>query len=161
VPLAITGGDIAGCGGESMENVAHDSKCILVVDDDPAIRRLISTSLRREGYTLHEARNGREALEAMEQGNEALVLLDLMMPEVSGWDVLRTRRENPALRRIPVIVVTASHGDDLQEAVESGICALLPKPFELTKLHETVRNCLSNGGSHCDGDNPSPDTKNS
>lgn len=116
--------------------------CILVYDD-PAIRRLIATSLRRDGYTLTEARNGREALEAMERGTESLVLLDLMMPEVSGWDVLRIRNERPELRSIPVIVITASHGPELDEVVGSGICALLPKPFKLATLHETVRSCLA------------------
>lgn len=118
------------------------SPCILVVDDDVSIRKLIVTSLRREGYKLNEAVNGREALDAMRGGDEDLVLLDLMMPEVSGWEVLRIRRENAELRRIPVIVISANHGPDVSEAVSSGICALLPKPFELAALHALVRSCL-------------------
>ena len=117
--------------------------CILVVDDDSNIRKLIVTTLRREGYTLSEAHNGREALEAMRSGTEDLVLLDLMMPEVSGWDVLRIREQDAALRRIPVIVITANHGAEVSEAVDSGICALLPKPFALATLHALVKTCLA------------------
>jgi CheY-like chemotaxis protein len=118
-------------------------RCVLVVDDDVGIRKLIVSSLRREGYTLHEARNGREALSAMESGGEELVLLDLMMPEVSGWEVLRIRKEKPELRRIPVIVISANSGPEIADAISSGICALLPKPFELETLHALVRTCLA------------------
>lgn len=126
-----------------MEESPRAQPCILVVDDDPSIRQLIVTTLRRDGYSLTEAENGREALEAMRRGNEDLVLLDLMMPEVSGWDVLRVRKESSDLQRIPVIVITAAHGAEVADAVSGGICALLPKPFELEKLHLLVRNCLA------------------
>ena len=125
-----------------MENSDGKPACILVVDDDPSIRRLIVSTLRREGYSLTEAQNGREALDAMSRGTEDLVLLDLMMPEVTGWDVLRIRDATPALRRIPVIVITAHNGAALGEAVGRGICALLPKPFDITALQAIVRECL-------------------
>ncbi|HUP45445.1 MAG TPA: response regulator [Thermoanaerobaculia bacterium] len=125
-----------------MEHAAREAPCILVVDDDPSIRRLIISTLRRDGYTLTEARNGREALDAMRRGDEDLVLLDLMMPEVTGWDVLRIREASPDLRRIPVIVITAAYGPELSEALGNGICALLPKPFDLAVLQAIVRTCL-------------------
>ena len=125
-----------------MSDVVTESACVLVVDDDPAIRRLMVSTLRREGYQLSEAQNGREALDAMRSGREDLVLLDLMMPEVSGWDVLRERRNDPELLKIPVIVVTATNDPAIAEAVTSSICALLPKPFDLSTLHAVVRSCL-------------------
>lgn len=100
------------------------------------------TTLRRDGYKLTEAQNGREALDAMRAGGEDLVLLDLMMPEVSGWEVLRVRKETPSLRGIPVIVISANHGLDVTDVVSNDICGLLPKPFELSSLHELVRTCL-------------------
>lgn len=125
---------------------------VLVVDDDISIRKMICYALRREGYTLHEARNGREALTAMKAGNEELVLLDLMMPEVSGWEVLETRRESPELQKIPVIVISANHGPELGNAIRSGICAFLPKPFDLSTLSALVKSCLAHphgpGGQH-------------
>lgn len=130
-----------------MDPATEERPCILVVDDDPSIRKLIVTTLRRDGYSLSEAENGREALEAMQAGKEDLVLLDLMMPEVSGWDVLRIRKNDSELRRIPVIVITANHGPEVGDALASGICALLPKPFELTTLHALVKTCLSHDHS--------------
>ena len=126
-------------------DVSGDSPSVLVVDDDPAIRTLIVSSLRRDGYHLSEAANGREALEAMRRTRQDVVLLDLMMPEVSGWDVLRARKDDPELLTSAVIVVTATHDPKLAEAVASGICALLPKPFELATLHAIVRSCLAHG----------------
>ena len=82
---------------------------VLVADDDASIRRLLSMSLRLRGFHVVEARNGKEALTEMRAGNTDLVLLDLMMPEVSGWEVLRERARHPSLLRIPTIVITATN----------------------------------------------------
>ena len=125
-----------------LEVAREDAPSVLVVDDDPAIRRLIASTLRRDGYKLTEAQNGREALDAMRQQPQDIVLLDLMMPEMSGWDVLRIRKNDPELLKIPIIVVTATNDPALAEAVTSNICALLPKPFDLSTLHALVRSCL-------------------
>jgi CheY-like chemotaxis protein len=120
----------------------HENNCILVVDDEPNIRRLLVTYLKKQGYRLHEASNGREALEAMRRGEEDLVLLDLMMPEMSGLEVLEQRAADPELRKVPVIVLTASQGPDMTDALDRGICALLPKPFELHALLAMIGSCL-------------------
>ena len=117
--------------------------CILVVDDDDAIRRLMRATLKRSGYEIYEARNGREALEEMRAGHGDLVVLDLMMPEVTGWQVLEVRAADEALRRIPVIVASANRGPEIAEAVKGGICALLPKPFDLDSLRSLVASCLA------------------
>lgn len=125
-----------------MEELQGSSESILVVEDDQAIRRLIATALRRRGYSVQEAKNGREALEQMRRGQADLVVLDLMMPEVSGWEVLEERMKNPELQRLPVIIVTANQGPELATALQGGICALLPKPFSLEDLETLVKNCL-------------------
>lgn len=112
---------------------------VLVVDDDASIRRLLVTFLRRRGFELLEARNGREALEVMRAGGADLVLMDLMMPEVSGWDVLRERATDPLLELIPVIVVTAANSRDTRAALRGqNVCAVLAKPFDLEVLFKTV-----------------------
>jgi len=121
---------------------AERQAAILVVDDDDSIRQLIRATLRRRGYAVAEARNGREALESMRAGWSDLVVLDLMMPEVSGWEVLAERAADDALRRIPVIVASASRGPEAAEVLSRGICALLPKPFELETLCALVASCL-------------------
>lgn len=116
--------------------------CVLVVDDDPSIRRLIVAALKRDGYAFLEAGNGREALDLMREHHPAAVVLDLMMPLVSGWDVLQERMKEPDLRAIPVIIVSANRDPDIANAVDKGICAFLPKPFDIGALSALVRSCI-------------------
>jgi CheY-like chemotaxis protein len=115
---------------------------VLVVDDDPSIRRMIMAALRRDGYTFEEAANGKEALDAMRSNPPAVVILDLMMPIVSGWDVLRERSADSALQQIPVIIVSANRGPELAGAMDKGICAFLPKPFDIAVLSSLVKSCV-------------------
>src|SRR5207302_4221067 len=116
--------------------------CVLDVDDDASIRRLIIAALRREGYAFVEAANGKEALEIMRRNPPSVVLLDLMMPILSGWDVLQERSRDPELLQIPVILVSAARGAEIAQAVDKGICAFLPKPFDIGALSALVRSCL-------------------
>lgn len=103
---------------------------------------MLALSLKREGYRTADACDGREALEAMRAGRADLVLLDLTMPRVTGWEVLAERAAAPELRKIPVIVITAERGDGLAKISHDEICALLPKPFELETLRVLVKSCL-------------------
>jgi CheY-like chemotaxis protein len=116
---------------------------VLIVDDDPNIRRMIMAALRREGYSFSEAANGQEALDTMRRERPHIVVLDLMMPIVSGWDVLRERAGDPELLTIPVIIISANRGPELATAMDKGICAFLPKPFDITTLSSLVRSCIS------------------
>jgi CheY-like chemotaxis protein len=116
---------------------------VLVVDDDANIRRMIVASLRREGYAFIEAPNGREALDLMRSDHPDVVVLDLMMPVLSGWDVLRERMADDQLMRIPVIIVSANRDPEVANAVDKGICAFLPKPFDIGALSALVRSCLA------------------
>jgi two-component system response regulator (stage 0 sporulation protein F) len=127
---------------EASNQTPDAAPCILVVDDDPAIRRLIVAALKRDGYEFLEAGNGREALDLMRERHPAAVVLDLMMPLVSGWDVLQERMKEPALRIIPVIIVSANRDPDIANAVDKGICAFLPKPFDIGALSALVRSCI-------------------
>ena len=116
---------------------------ILVVDDDAAIRLLLAAFLRRQGYQLLQACNGREAIAEMRTGKADVVVLDLMMPEVSGWDLLRMRAADPSLLAIPVIVVTADDSpqvtDDLRD---KHVFSILGKPFDLEAVSAAVTACL-------------------
>ncbi len=115
---------------------------VLVVDDDPNIRRMIVASLRREGYRFFEAPNGRDALDLMRREHPDVVVLDLMMPVLSGWDVLEEREHDAELRQIPVIIVSANRDPEVAMAVDKGICAFLPKPFDIGALSALVKTCL-------------------
>ena len=121
------------------------SSSVLVVDDDPSIRKMIIAALRRDApdYTFIEAPNGRDALDLMRSARPDVVVLDLMMPVLSGWDVLRERADDDDLLRIPVIVVSANREAEVATAVTSGICAFLPKPFDIAALRALVRSCIS------------------
>lgn len=120
---------------------------VLIADDDPSIRRMIALSLGKAGYRTADACDGSEALEAMRAGEADLVLLDLMMPKVTGWDVLTERAAAPELRKIPVIVISAGRGDAVAKIPCDALCALLPKPFELAALQALVKSSLIEAGS--------------
>lgn len=123
---------------------------ILVADDDSAIRHLLLTLLRRSGFLATEAKNGSEALVAMGVGDVDAVILDLMMPVVSGWDVLRERAADPRLRCIPVIVLTACNLRDVTAGLDGqNVCALLAKPFDLPVLVAAVNECLAAPKAPC------------
>ena len=122
---------------------------VLVVDDDPNIRKMIVAALRREGYEFLEAPNGREALDVMRAEHPDVVVLDLMMPVLSGWDVLRERAGDDELRRIPVIIISANRDPEVATAVAQGICAFLPKPFDIGALSALVRSCIPPDAHAC------------
>ena len=128
-----------------MADTANRDPTVLVVEDDPNIRRMITTSLTIAGYQSREAPNGRQALEIMRDGGADVVVLDLMLPEVNGWEVLSERAKDPLLRDIAVIVISASREPAIADAVTKGICAFLPKPFELQALLALVGSCVRAG----------------
>lgn len=107
---------------------------------------MIVVALRRangDSYRLVEASNGQEALDQMRAEHPQVVVLDLMMPILSGWDVLRERAGDPELMKIPVIIVSANRDPELVAAMDKGVCAFLPKPFDITALNALVRSCVA------------------
>ena len=127
----------------SSAEATQQRSTVLVVDDDPHIRRMIVAALRRDPrYRFVEAANGKEALDAMHNDHPDVVVLDLMMPVLSGWDVLAERSRSSELSEIPVIIVSASREPAIAEAVDRGICAFLPKPFDISALTALVRSCI-------------------
>jgi CheY-like chemotaxis protein len=124
------------------EHIGNEAR-VLVVDDDSAIRRMIVAALRRDAsYSFLEAANGKDALDLMRGEHPDVVVLDLMMPILSGWDVLRERAHDATIKTIPVILVSANRDPEIATAVDAGICAFLPKPFDITALSALVRSCI-------------------
>jgi len=119
-----------------------DRPRVLIAEDDPSMRRLIAHTIEDDGYAIDEATNGRQALDVMEHKDIDLLILDLVMPDLSGWDVLQHRVSDPRLREVQVIVVSARRGPDVARAVAFGIFGLLPKPFEPADLRDMVHTCL-------------------
>lgn len=116
---------------------------VLVVDDNEANRDLLARRVRRQGHTVTVAEDGIRALELMGQEPFDLVLLDIMMPKMNGYQVLEHLKHDPNLRHIPVIVISAV--DDINsvvECIELGAEDYLPKPFNAVLLAARIRNCL-------------------
>lgn len=106
---------------------------ILVVDDDQAMRLMLETVLLDEGYSVILARNGKEGLELAARQRPALVLLDLMMPVMDGWQFLEAIKQMPEFADLPVVLLSASR-QIASTARDNPVKAYLPKPFELVKL---------------------------
>lgn len=118
---------------------------ILVVDDDPDILEALSEILEAEGFEIRRARNGKEALERLEPDPPQLILLDLMMPVMDGWEFAqRMRQKPPAVSNIPLIVLSADRNVG-PKAQDIGAVGHLAKPFELNDLLEMVRRALKGG----------------
>ena len=116
------------------------SRCILIADDDQDIRELLRLYLESEGYRVREAVDGAEALGAVKAGGIDLVLLDIMMPRIDGYQVLRRVRETSAL---PVIMVSAKGQDpDKIIGLDLGADDYLTKPFNPLEALARVRSCL-------------------
>src|SRR2546426_1067838 len=118
---------------------------MLVVDDNEADRAMLSRRLRRQGHTVSLAENGRQALEKLHARGFDLVLLDIMMPEMDGFEVLRRLKADAATQNIPVIMLSSvDEMDAVVRCIEMGADDYLPKPFPPTLLTARVRACLSN-----------------
>ncbi len=116
---------------------------VLIVDDDPPIRSLLGQIFRRLGMKEREARDGIEAIEAIELSVPRLMMLDLMMPRMNGWQVLETLKERNLIGQIPVIVLTAVGAQRTEGLTDLGVRAVLNKPFEIADLTETVKKILA------------------
>lgn len=123
---------------------AHDRSLIMVVDDSKSNVHVFTAVLKREDYRIVTADTGEAALEYLRSGEKpALILLDVMMPGLSGYDVLRILRENAATREIPVIILTADTSRATEEqGLELGADDFITKPVDLSLLMLRVRNIL-------------------
>jgi len=121
----------------------HHGPVVLVVDDDPDILEALSEILEAEGFEIRRARNGKEALERLEPDPPRLILLDLMMPVMDGWEFAQRMRQRPSVAHIPIIVLSADRNVG-SKATDIGAVGHLAKPFELTDLLQMVHHSLAN-----------------
>ncbi len=119
------------------------AKTILAVDDEKAIVRLVQVNLERHGYTVQTAYDGREALEKIALAPPDLVVCDVMMPYMDGFEVLKRLRQDPQTRELPVIMLTAKANDsDVHEGWRSGADCYLTKPFNPSELLAFIKRIL-------------------
>lgn len=129
----------------SDHELAESRPLILVVDDDVAVRESLAEVLRLERYAVTMASDGRDAVREFMQGPPDLILLDINMPQMNGWDAYQIVTQMYPF--VAVIVITA-RPDQTQRASELGVDTLLEKPFQIPELISTITRLLSSPRKH-------------
>jgi DNA-binding response OmpR family regulator len=117
---------------------------LLIVEDDPDIRKLLETTLRFKGYRVVTAQNGREALEIIQRERPALVVADIMMPQLDGFGLVHRMRINPETRGVPVVFITATYvsPEDRDFSRRIGATRFIQKPVEIDVFLSTIEELL-------------------
>ncbi len=122
---------------------SNDSFPILVVDDNPKNLQLLTSVLKKEGYQVHVAQNGVQALKKAQAVMPGLILLDVIMPEMDGFELCRQIREKENCRETPIVFLTAkSRDEDRNEGIEAGANLFLSKPISPDKLLQIVSDTI-------------------
>jgi CheY-like chemotaxis protein len=120
---------------------------ILVADDDPVIVRLLQVNFRLEGYDVETAAHGEEAIEKAKEVQPDLILLDVMMPGLDGWECCRRLKADPATASIPVVFLSArALEDDRNRGLELGVAEYVTKPFDPGDLVGLVGRLIKGSG---------------
>jgi excisionase family DNA binding protein len=115
---------------------------ILLVDDDERVRELVRVNLEFEGYRIREAASAEEGLAAIEDARPDLVLLDVMMPQVDGWEMLRQIQERHGVGAIPVVMFSGKTEGGETEAAQHGAQGFIGKPFDLQQLIDQTKQIV-------------------
>jgi len=118
---------------------------ILVVDDIPDILDLLDTTLKFKGYRVNTARNGQEALDAIQNEQPALVVADILMPKMDGFSLVHRLRLNPVTREIPVVFLSATYvaPEDKEFAIAIGVTSFVEKPVDIETFLPIISDILS------------------
>ena len=125
-------------GRKRVQDVAR--KRVLVIDDDMPLRGMLAAALRQHGFQVLLAGDGAEGHRALKIHNPDVILLDLAMPNVNGWDFLQQLQETGRLGTVPIIVVSAHLRVEPQAVLQMGVSAILPKPFNLEDLISLIEH---------------------
>jgi excisionase family DNA binding protein len=116
---------------------------VLIVDDDAGLRGFVRASLELDGYTVREAASADEGLAALEDEPPDLILLDVMMPRVDGWEMLRRVQERHGVGAIPVLMFSGKVDEGAADATERGAQGFIGKPFDPQQLIESAKQMLA------------------
>jgi excisionase family DNA binding protein len=129
--------------GPSSSGGGGGGPVVLIVDDDERMREYVRVNLEMEGYTVREAGDGEEGLQVLEESTPDLVLLDVMMPGVDGWEMLRRVQERHGVGTIPVIMFSGKIEEPVaEEAVKRGAQGFIGKPFNPQELIDHTKQLL-------------------
>jgi two-component system cell cycle response regulator DivK len=118
---------------------------ILVIEDESDSMEFVQGLLEHHGINSMGATTGEEALEMLERFRPKMIIIDLALPGLNGWDLLNAIKSNPALRKIPCVAITAYHTAELAErAIEAGFSAYFAKPLDATSFVRELEGIASN-----------------
>ena len=130
--------DRSGPGGK-----AKPGPLILLVDDDERVRELVRVTLEFEGYTVREAASAEEGMAAIDEAKPDLILLDVMMPHVDGWEMLRRVQERHGVGSIPVVMFSGKVDEQAEaEAQDRGATGFVGKPFDIQQLVDQTKQIV-------------------
>src|SRR5664280_944023 len=119
------------------------AKSIVVADDDPDILSIVAMSLETQGYDVYKAANGREAVDLVRDHHPDLIILDMMMPVMSGYEAIVELKADDSTRGIPIIGLSAkAMATDMERATDVGIDGYITKPFRIAQVLSVVDNYL-------------------
>jgi CheY-like chemotaxis protein len=124
-------------------SIQNTMKKILIIEDHADMRELLTWQIELMGFTADTARQGREGLQKAQSGNPSLIILDIMMPGMDGWEAARELKANAATKDIPILAATALFRDaDLQNCLAAGCSGYIVKPFTFQELQGKVKELL-------------------
>ncbi|MBI4817339.1 MAG: response regulator [Deltaproteobacteria bacterium] len=138
-PLAVYCAVIEGAGQDAPDAGAR----ILLVEDDATVRTLVSAFLSKLGFVVDTANDGQEALKKAEESLPNVIVTDIMMPKMDGWDLVRRLRQDPRFCYVPIIFLTVHDSpDEILHGFRLGANEFLTKPFRMTKLARAVKRAI-------------------
>jgi len=130
-------------GASSVSRRGEGQRLILIVDDDDRLREFVRVNLEMEGYAVREASNADEGLKALEDESPDLILLNVMMPQVDGWEMLRRVQERHGVGAIPVIMFSGKvDAQSAADAEKRGATGFIGKPFDPQQLIDRAKQIL-------------------
>ena len=121
-------------------------KKILVVDDEPYLAEMMANRLEANRYTVVTALSGRDALDQVAKVKPDLILLDILMPDMDGYQILRRLKEDPKTQSLPVIMLTVKKwSEDIKKAMETGAADYIVKPFNPAEVLKKIEGVLKHG----------------
>lgn len=126
-----------------METDSSVEPLVLIVDDDPDGRELYAVALRDAGFRTEEASDGFEAVDKGYRQRPRVILMDLLMPRLDGWEVVGWLKKNPFTRDIPIVAVTGASDEFRKRALDAGCHSVLPKPCLAATVVEEVRRLVA------------------
>ncbi|MDP2363562.1 MAG: response regulator [Ignavibacteria bacterium] len=119
-------------------------KVILIADDSPTIRKFVSVSLKVKGFEIIQAADGMQALEIMPTGHVDLVITDLNMPNIDGFELIKAIRSSEEYKEIPIIILSSLSGsEEIEKGIQYGANAYLLKPFDSERVFYEVSKFLN------------------